>query len=120
MQMSTKKVLSSIKACADSNNCADCENCSFKGLDNCQDELMKSAAKIIKSYQSERVVLMNKIIELNEQLYGYMPTCPFNIVDCINDPAYLKKYEPEQYYERGCPTSCLGFCTNADKYENED
>ena len=115
MQMSMKKVLSSIAACTDSNNRADCENCSFKGLDKCQDELMKSAINIIKSYQSEIVVLMKKIIELNEQMYEHMPTYPFNVVDCINNPPYLKKY-----HERGCPASCIGFCTNADKYEDED
>ena len=36
----------------------------------------------------------------------YIPVCPYGAVDCISDPAYIRKYHPEWWIELGRPTCC--------------
>lgn len=37
---------------------------------------------------------------------SYKPTCPYGAVDCISDPAYIRKYHNEWWIKLGRPTCC--------------
>ena len=37
---------------------------------------------------------------------SYTPTCPYGAVDCISDPAYIRRWHNEWWIELGRPTYC--------------
>ena len=45
----------------------------------------------------------------------YIPTCPYGYMDCVSDPAYIRKYNPKWWEELGMPTEC-----SQAKYYEED
>lgn len=55
----------------------------------------------------------------------YTPTCSYGYVDCISDPAYIRKYHNNWWIELGRPTRCE--CDKEDEdavfcpyYDDED
>ena len=45
----------------------------------------------------------------------YIPSCPYGYMDCVSDPAYIRKYNPEWWEKLGMPTEC-----SQAKYYEED
>lgn len=49
----------------------------------------------------------------------YRPTCPHGNIDCVYDPAYVRRYYPDWWVKLGMPTSCQN-CPNGERYDDED
>lgn len=49
----------------------------------------------------------------------YHPTCPHGNIDCVYDPAYIRRYHPDWWVKLGMPTSCQN-CPNGERYDDED
>lgn len=50
----------------------------------------------------------------------YVPTCPCGYEDCVNDPAYIRCYNPEHWEELGMPTECKDLNYGQDRYREEN
>ena len=50
----------------------------------------------------------------------YIPTCPFGKHNCINDPAYQRKYSPEIWEQNGMPTECEYYEEFLKEFNNDD
>ena len=58
----------------------------------------------------------------------YKPVCPFGLIDCVCDPAYIKHYHPlwyEDLYkditpEEAAKRACAQYASPDDCYDDED
>ena len=62
---------------------------------------------IEKSLHAARTIL--------SKMDDYIPTCPYGYIDCVSDPAYIRRYNPKWWEELGMPTEC-----SQAKYYEED
>ena len=92
------------------------EYCTYPDCDmSCEmelEDLLESVAKeneelreVIESLQNSLWAIRR---ETSKHMYEreYKTTCPYGYADCINDPAYQKKYYFENWDEDGRPTEC--------------
>lgn len=43
---------------------------------------------------------------LKDATADYEPACPLGYSDCLNDPAWLKYFDYDEWKKDGCPTTC--------------
>jgi hypothetical protein len=61
--------------------------------------------------QMFRKAMASPVGSLRDELSRFLPpeyetACPYGYLDCISDPAYIRKYHPQWWIELGRPTIC--------------
>ena len=64
---------------------------------------------VINDLAGYQLLLMEQALHKVKDLIrkpDYIPSCPYGYMDCVSDPAYIRRYNPEWWEELGMPTEC--------------
>lgn len=95
------------------------DDCVWPNCDNScgmdEPHLIAHLQSEVRKYKQEKSDMLKALGSYITPLYysyedcvnqSYIPTCPFGKHNCINDPAYQRKYSPEWWEQTGMPTEC--------------
>lgn len=68
---------------------------------------------------------LNMLLDAIPSSSDYERVCPYEYMDCVYDPGYLRKYHPETWEKMGMPITCGETCGGKDggycnEYDLED